>query len=340
MNGIALSLNGLTLYWSGVVIALGIAAAFCLSYALYTSHGGSSLAMLLYFPPALFLSVGLSRALHWYCHTEQYPGFVAALTDYRVGGYCIPGVVAGIALAAVLVGALGLTANRRRLLDSVAPGWLLLAVMIRLSSLFNSSCRSKIVIRNPLLQRLPIGSPVADNAGNTEYRFATFFAEALLLAVLFLAILRFFNTQRRHPMKADLPRDGHVALLTLTWYSAVELLMDSTRYDSSFLRFNGFISVGQMVAALCILGVMVVYSIRSVRVNGHQGRHWVLWICWFLALAATGISEYLVQRHGSWYLGCYAVMSASCFFLAFTTQRMYLLLRDNTPRRRKRRPTQ
>lgn len=336
MNGIALSLNGTPLYWSGIVIALGIAAAFCLSYALYTSHGGSSLAILVYFPVALFLSVGLSRALHWYCHTEQYTGFFPAVTDYSTGGYCLPGVAAGLALAGLLVYLLGLTANPGRLLDSVAPGGLLLTVLIRLSSLFNSSCRSKIVIRNPLLQRLPLGSPVPDSAGNPEYRFATFFVEAIVLGLLFLAILRFYNRQRRHPMKAGEPRDGNVALLTLAWVSAVELLMDSTRYDSSFMRFNGFISVGQMAAALSLLAVMAVYSVRSVRANALRARHWLLWLLFLLALAATGISEYLVQRHGSWYLGCYAVMSVSCFLLAFAAHRMYLSVRDNTPRRGKR----
>ena len=34
--------------------------------------------------------------------------------------------------------------------------------------------------------------------------------------------------------------------------------------------------------------------------------------------------EYLVQRHGNWYLGCYAAMGLCCFLLAAIVYRLYL----------------
>lgn len=63
MNPIAISTGSTVIYWSAVVIALGIAAGFALSYSLYISHGGRSAAMWLLLPLALLFSVPLCRAI-------------------------------------------------------------------------------------------------------------------------------------------------------------------------------------------------------------------------------------------------------------------------------------
>ena len=93
MNPIAISTGSTVIYWSAVVIALGIAAGFALSYSLYISHGGRSAAMWLLLPLALLFSVPLCRAIHWYCHPEQYTSFIRAITDYSTGSYCLPGAL-------------------------------------------------------------------------------------------------------------------------------------------------------------------------------------------------------------------------------------------------------
>ena len=58
-------------------------------------NGGSSTAMLLFFPLAIILSVPICRVIHWYCHFEQYNGIWGALTDYSTGSYCLPGALLG-----------------------------------------------------------------------------------------------------------------------------------------------------------------------------------------------------------------------------------------------------
>ena len=117
MNPIAISTGSTVIYWSAVVIALGIAAGFALSYSLYISHGGRSAAMWLLLPLALLFSVPLCRAIHWYCHPEQYTSFIRAITEYSTGSYCLPGALLGTFLAALVVRGLGLTGNMARLLD-------------------------------------------------------------------------------------------------------------------------------------------------------------------------------------------------------------------------------
>lgn len=323
MTDAMLTVGSLTLYKSALVIALGAAACFALTASLHASHGGLTAATGLFSLVDILLTVLFCRFLHYYCHAEQYRSFFRALTDYSVGGYVIAGALPAAVAAAWITQLAGFTQNRRRLLDCFAPGAVLAFALIRLSALFNSTCRGKIIVRTPLLQHLPLASPVTTSSGAAEYHFATFFVEFLMLAAVFWAVLRFFFKARRRPMKASQPRDGNVALFALLLCAATELLFDSTRYDSSFLHFNGFVSLGQMAAALSLLGVLVIWSVRSVRANGRTAFHWMIWIGWFFSLAVTGLSEYFVQRHGDWYLGCYAVMAVGCFFMARLPYRMY-----------------
>lgn len=324
MNQIAVCIGSTFIYWSSVIIVLGIAACFALTYALYTSHGGRGSALWLLLPLALFFSVVFARLIHWYCHSEQYVSFWRAMTDYSQGDYFLHGAIFGTALAGLLVKKLGFTQNLGRLFDCLAPGAALCIAFIRLSALFTTSCRSKIVVTNPLLQHLPLASGIPTANGGTEYRFATFFVQFLVMLIVFWLLLRFFFKRRRYPMKNDYPRDGHVALMFLLYYNAVEVVLDSTRYDSSFLPFNGFISLTQILCALFILGIFILYSVRSVKANGRHAYHWIMWVGFFLTVAGTGVFEYLVQRFGNLYLFCYGSMSVTVFLMVFIVYRMYL----------------
>jgi len=324
MNNIAVFVGTTSIYWSSIIIALGVAACFALTFALYTSHGGRASAVWVLLPFAVILSVLLSRMLHWYCHAEQYAGFWAAVTVYSIGDYCFPGVIVGTLLAALLVKLLGFTKNLAKLFDCLAPGAALLVAFIRLSSLFNYSCRSKIAVNNPLLQRLPIAATIPTSSGALEYRFATFFVQFLLMLVVFLMLMRFFFKRRKIAMKNGYPKDGNVAMMFMILFGTVEMVLDSTRYDSSFLPFNNFISIVQIVGAVCVLTALIFYSVRSVKSNGLRPYHWCIWGAYVLCLAAIGVSEYLVQRYGSWYLYCYSAMSVCGIIIAILVYRLYI----------------
>ena len=324
MNNALLVLGGLSLYKSALVIALGAAACFVLTAALYP-RGNLGAAPWLFACADVVLTVLICRFLHYYCHSEQYASFWRAMTRYSVGGYVLVGAVPAALAAAWLTKAAGLTQNSARLLDCFAPGAVLAAAFIRLSALFNSTCRGKIAVKTPWLRRLPLASPVLSSSGAEDWRFATFFVEFLLLAAVFVIVLRFFFRRRRQAMKAGQKKDGNVALFALLLASAVELLCDSTRYDSSFMHFNGFVSMVQMISAVSILGVLVYYSIHWVRADGGRPtkRHWRWWLAWFLTLVMVGMSEYLVQRFGDWYVACYAGMALGCVLMVLVVRRVY-----------------
>ena len=178
-------------------------------------------------------------------------------------------------------------------------------------------------ITTPLLQHLPIGSGITNSMGAVEYRFATFFVQAILMLCVTVLLLYFFFARRRLPMKEGCPRDGNVAWMFLTFHSAVELLMDSTRYDSSFMHFNAFVSIVQIASAVCILAALIHYSRLSHKVNGRCGYHVAMWIGYVLTLVGTGASEYLVQRFGNMYPICYTVMTITCTMMAVIVYLMY-----------------
>ena len=322
MNPIAVYFDTTVLYWSSILISVGLLAALFMSLSLQVTNGGRIVSMMLFFPLAILFSVPLCRILHWYCHQEQYGGFFKAVTDYTAGSYVLPAAIPGVWLAAWIAAKLD-DGDTAKLLDAAAPGAALTVAFVRLSALFSSACRSKIPVTAEFLQHLPLAAGITNSAGATEYRFATFFAHFLLMMLLCVFLLKYFLKRRFMPMRAG-RREGNTINMFLLYYSASELVLDSTRYDSSFLPINGFVSIVQIITSVCILLLLIHYSRLSIRANGRRFWHWLMWLVWLIVLLGVGATEYLVQRHGDWYLGCYGAMGFCCIVLAFIVYRLYL----------------
>ena len=335
MNPIAIYSGSIVIYWSGLIIVLGIAAGFLLSYSLYSAYYCRRSSMWAFLLFSLVFSILLSRALHYYCHAEQYVGFLDAISNYASGGFCLPGVFFGVWLSAFLVQKVGLSDSFWRLLDASAPGMALTLSVIRLSSLFNSSCRGKMVISNPRLQRLPLATTVVDSAGNTEYRFATFFIESILLLIIMAFMVGFFYSRHRAPMKKPEKKEGHIFRIFLLLFSMVDLVCASTRYDAATVHFKSallqflnkfasFIKIDMIFAAVCILCLLIHYTKMSVRANGFKGWHVILLAVYVLSLFTVGyLGEYKVQRYTSEYLQRYILMSIGSIGMAVSVGIMY-----------------
>ena len=322
MNPIAVYIGSTVLYWSAIIIAVGLLAALLMSLALQLSNGGRMVSMLLFFSLTLLFSIPLCRILHWYCHQEQYDGFMRAVTDYSTGSYVLSAALPAAWIAAWIAAKLD-DGDTAKLLDAAAPGTALAVAFIRLSSLFNNACRGKIAVTTGILQHLPLAASNTTSSGAVEFRFATFFVHFLLLLLLCACMLRFFCRRRNIPMKAG-RSEGNTVCIFLAYFCASEFLMDSTRYDSTFFPMNGFVSVVQIFSCVCILLLLIRYSRLSVKANGFRFWHALLWVLFLAALAGVGMTEYLIQRHGDWYLSCYTGMTLCCLVLAFIVHRFYL----------------
>lgn len=345
MNGseAAIYLGEVIIRWPSLVIALGCAAALTLMLALYSPRNRSTAAVWAFFPIAFVISLLICRLSHWYFNMEQYAsGFgagmaetmIKAMTDWSIGSYCLPGAVIGAIIAAGIVSRIGLVSDRGRLLDYAAPGMCIVIAFIRLSALFNTSCRGKRPIEAKLLQRLPFGIAVTDAAGNVTYRLAVFLLEFILMTAAFFVIYRFFMKRRNAEMYEPCKETGNVWKAFLVLYSAIEIVMDSLRTDSPLMHFtfltrlnaySAFISVAQVCAVVFLICVFIYYLRCSAGSLGFSWKHALAIAVFLAALAGVGyFGEYSIQRYGSVASG-YIIMIVS---LGVIAAEVFLLYRS------------
>lgn len=308
MEKIAFILGGHAIPYSGIVLSLAALGAAMLFLGLYLKKTGNAAAGFSVVPLAMTLSVLFARLLHWYCYAETYPGFLSAMTDYSSGGFGLLGVFAGCLAAAVVTRLLKYHENLPEMLDCMCLAGSAGLVVGRLASFFNSSDRGQLL---QSLRSLPWAYPVTNAvSGATEYRLATFALQALVAGGLFLGLSLFFRKSKR---------SGDTAWLFLLLYSTSQVVLDSTRYDSMYFRWNGFVSIEQVVWAVTLVVVITVFSRRLVAARGFRPWYIALWAAIAACMGGAGYMEYHVQRHGSQALFAYSVMSTCLAGIAILT---------------------
>ncbi len=304
MERIAFINGGTAIYWSSIILTLAAATAICFFLAFYLGRGGNFAAGFAALPLSLALSLAAARFFHWYSNWDSYDSLFSAMTDYTSGGYALIGVFAGCFLAALILRVVCLHRNLPEMLDCMCLAGGAGIAVGRLASFFNSSDRGQVV---QSIQSLPWVYPVTNAvSGAVEYRLATFVLQSMAALTLFLALTAFYVRGGGRSRR----KDGDTCLIFLLCYSASQVVLDSTRYDSLFFRSNGFVSVVQVLAAAAMVMVSVVFSVRLVRSRGFHFAYLPLWIGMAAAMGGAGFMEYYVQRHGNEAVFAYSVMSA------------------------------
>lgn len=291
------------IYWQSIILTFAVAAAVCTFLALYLWKGRNGLGAALAVAGALILSPVLARLVHWYCQSAAYASFAAAMTDDSSGGYALMGLFAACILTACLLRLIRVIKNLPEMLDCMFLAGMAGIAVGRLALLFTASDRG-MLMKN--LTALPFSSPVVNTVtGAVEYRLATFMIQAMVTGLLFLVFLAFWILgQRKRTF-----RNGDTALMGLAFYGTAQIVLDSTRYDSLFLRSNGFVSVVQILGTGCLLTAIITFSVRMVKATGWRKRYIGLWSGILALLVGAGFMEYYVQRHGDQALFAYSIMS-------------------------------
>lgn len=337
MSPIAIYYDNTIICWSSIVIVAGIIIGFLISNSLYSARNKYGFAAWMYLPLATALSLFLSRAIHWYCHMEQYTSFKSAITSFNQGDYCITGVLIATWFVAFIMSLAKLIPNRFNILDSFAPGLAFTIGIIRLSALYNTGCRGKILIENPIYQRLPLASGILEADGTTRYRLATFFISFILLMIITITLLVYAQLSAHNKYKAPMRQDGHIYGLFLLLFSAEEIIIDSTRYDASHLFFSGeklanlnkgasFMGLSQFAGAMVVIYLFVYYLSLSVKAGNNKIKHISLTITFLAGFILAGTAEYLVQRYGSMYIAFYSMQSLGVLLVVIAT---FLTYRSN-----------
>lgn len=303
MDKIAFYSGSLPIYWNSLILTLAAATAICFFLAFYLGKSGNGAAGFAVVPLAIVLGLVCARFFHWYCQSDSYTGFSAAMTNFAEGGYALMGVFLGCLLAAVITRTLCLHRNLPEMLDAMSLAACAGMTVGRLSALFNASDRGQVLAN---FRSLPIAYPV-NNAvsGAVEYRLATFALQSMVALTLFIGLTVFYHKgQKRGKL-----RDGDTCLVFLLLYGASQVVLDSTRYDSLFFRSNGFVSVVQVLGAVALVLAVILFSRRMVKARGFRAWQIFLWLLIAIAIAGAGYMEYYVQRRGNEALFAYSVMS-------------------------------
>ena len=305
MEKIAFISGGVFIYWSSIILTLAVLAAMAVYAGMYIYKSGNVLAAAVTLPVAMILSAVLARLIHWYCRTDSYSSLAEALTDYSWGGYALMGVFIGCLLTALLLRGLGVSKNLKEMLDSMVMGGGVGITVGRMASFFNASDRGILVSDE-------IGLPFAYQVVNTvsgavENRLATFMIQAMVTGALVVLLFVYMMVCKIRKKKLI---DGDICLMFLTVYGLSQILLDSTRYDSLFMRSNGFISIVQILSLGAVLVPLVWFSVRMVKNQGLKFYQFLLWIATLGMMGGAGYMEYYVQRHGDQAAYAYSIMGA------------------------------
>lgn len=304
MDRIAFIIGETYIYWQSIILMLGAAVAAMLFLALYIGKSGKVLVAFLTVPVALLTSLALARVCHWYCQATAYESFAMAMTDWSAGSFALMGVFAACLLTACLLRLVRLEKNLPQLLDCMVLSGAAGIAVGRLAFLYSPADRG-MILEN--IKTLPLAYPVVNAVtGAVEYRLATFMLQAIAAGAIFLVLLVVWLVGQR---TKKLP-DGDVTLRFMVVYGATQALLDSTRYDSLFLRSNGFVSAVQIIGLLAMVLAIVLFSVRMVKNRGFKGWFVVLWVADLATLGGAGYMEYYVQRHGDQALLAYSIMGA------------------------------
>ena len=314
MEKIAFISGGTFIYWSSVILTLAVLAAIAMFAAMYIGKTGDVVGLCVTVPVAMVGSLVLSRFIHWYCRADSYESMYVALTDYSTGGYALMGAFIACIAAAALLRLIRVVKNLPGMYDSMAIGGGLGIAVGRLASLFNASDRGMAL---PDSVGFPIAFPVTNTvSGEVENRLATFMIQAGIAGGLVVLLLLFMFICLIARRKIA---DGDVCLMFLLVYGASQIICDSTRYDSLFLRSNGFISIVQILGLVALLIPIILFSVRMVKNMGIRWFHFVFWLLILGMMGLAGYMEYYVQRHGNEALFAYTMMGLGLIVIVLTT---------------------
>ena len=315
MDKIAYIIGETFIYWNSIILILAAAAAICMFLFLYLREQGTGISAALLVPMAVVASIIASRAVHWYCMANAYDSLKGALTTFTGGGYALMGVFAGCAAAACVLRLLGIIRNLPHTFDCMALGGGVGIAVGRLACLYSTMDRGPVM---ETIRTLPLVYPV-NNAvtGVVEWRFATFMMQSIVTGMITLGLLVFYLLGQRGRNRRV--KDGDTACLWLCAYGASQVVLDSTRYDSLFMRSNGFISIVQILGAAALIFTFIYFSVRMVKARGFRWWYVPLWILYAGCTGGAGFMEYWVQRHGDQALLSYSVMTGCLLVLVVLT---------------------
>ncbi len=240
---VAFELFGKSIYWYGVIIMLGIIAAFAHALIRGKQEGIQSDDIL---DVGIFTVLfGVIGARLYYVvttlDTHQYDSFIDVIAVWQGGLAIYGGIIAGC--TAVVVTCLVKKINPLKVTDAVAPGVGLAQAIGRWGNFMNGEAYGyEVAEGSPLYTfRMGLVSEYTNTGKEMHFYHPTFLYESLWNILGFIIITLLYRKKKFN---------GQVTLMYFTWYGFGRMFIEGLRTDSLYV---GPFRISQVVGAVCFI---------------------------------------------------------------------------------------
>ena len=294
--------NGMVISWfaffAAVACAVGITVS-CILRKCQNKPVSDIFAAVTFAVPLGLLAGRINYCMFSYESIDSVQDFFS-LTN---GGFGLYGVIAGAALAVLIVCRFFGGGETGALMDCVATGGSIAIAIGRFATRFTTA-----EIGYPVKFRL---FTVYDSSQNV-YNLAVFELDGICEMLVFLTCLCFFfYTLKKYKSS------GKAALIMLALHGTNQVVMDSMRADPLKLGMNNFIKISQIIGILCCITILVYFMVITARKKGF-GKFHIISIPVILVSILLGVlGEYRVGD--SDYITKHLVMFFGMLVLSYLT---------------------
>jgi phosphatidylglycerol:prolipoprotein diacylglycerol transferase len=238
---VAFELFGKPIYWYGVIIMLGIVAAFVHAYLRCKQEGIKGDDIL---DVGLFTVIfGVIGARLYYVvttlKTHEYENIIDVFAIWEGGLAIYGGIIAGA--TAIVVTALVKKLNPFKVTDTIAPGVGLAQAIGRWGNFMNGEAYGYEVAEGSPLYSFRMGL-ISDYTGaEMKYYHPTFLYESLWNIVGFVIITLLYRKKKFN---------GQITLMYFAWYGFGRMFIEGLRTDSLYV---GDFRISQVVGFVCFV---------------------------------------------------------------------------------------
>lgn len=286
MDKVALFYRDIIVYWHGIFMGLAVLLAIVTALIFYKAVCKKKISELLGII-AISLPAGMigARVMYCLCNFSEFNG-IKDLLKMSDGGYALYGAIFAVMISVAIIRKYNSNIKIGACMDCLAVGGALGISVGRMASYFSYD-NLGITVKNENFFWFPFS--VYDSVSKQWY-LATFTAEAVAEAVIFSLLCAAFlkNNNCKKGLKG---RNGDIALLFIMMHGASAAVFDSMHTDALRFSFNSFIRVQQVIGAVCLAVVMVIFLVRSISCAGKfKFYHFIMPL---IILAMVGIALYM-----------------------------------------------
>lgn len=255
MNTVAFTVFGHTVAWYGIIITVGMIAAFFYTNYRAKYENVSTDDLLDYAIYIIVFGILGARAYYVLMNLDSYDTFSKVIAIWN-GGLAIYGGIIGGFLAAMIVSFIK-KINFPKMLDMLGPACMLGQIIGRWGNFVNAEAHGIETTLPWRMGLIQVGSTVYDPP---IYVHPTFIYESLwnLLGFIFINLL--YKKKRFN---------GQIFLFYITWYGFGRMLIEGLRTDSLMI-FNGKVRVSQALALVTFIAGFILLLIGSVKAHKRE----------------------------------------------------------------------